>query len=101
MTEYKPDVDNLKSIVEKAHFAITGDKDEQMKERLYAGVEAMVGLYQENPSAFYVAAAVALLDGTQRLGLKSDYANVVMKYLAQSMVEQSGYDDLEHKIKQK
>ena len=56
MTEYKPDVDNLKSIVEKAHFAITGDKDEQMKERLYAGVEAMVGLYQENPSAFYVAA---------------------------------------------
>ena len=48
MTEYKPDVDNLKSIVEKAHFAITGDKDEQMKERLYAGVEAMVGLYQEN-----------------------------------------------------
>ena len=34
MTEYKPDVDNLKSIVEKAHFAITGDKDEQMKERL-------------------------------------------------------------------
>ena len=58
MTEYKPDVDNLKSIVEKLIRDHWRDKDEQMKrERLYAGVEAMVGLYQENPSAFYVAPA--------------------------------------------
>ena len=92
MTNYKPNQDNLKSIVERLYHAFTGDKpDDKTKERLYAGVEGMIQLYEENRNAFYAVAAVTLSESVERLGLKSHYGNIIAKYAAQSMVEESGY----------
>ena len=48
-------------------------------------------LYQESPQAFYAAAAVALSEGAERYGLKSRFAEIIVKYLAQSLIEASGY----------
>jgi hypothetical protein len=91
-TEYQPNQDNLKGIVENLYHGITGNKpDEQMKERLYAGMEGMLKLYEENPNAFYVMAAVSLLESAERYGMKSREAEIIIKYLAQSLIEESGY----------
>ena len=92
MKEYEPNTDNLKGIVDKLYHAITGNKpDDKMKERLYAGVEGMLELYKESPNAFYALAAVAVSEGAERLGFKSHYGNIILKYLAQSMIEESTY----------
>lgn len=102
MTEYKPNTNNLKSIVEKLYHAISGNQpDDKIKERLYAGVEGMVQLYGENRNAFYAVAAVSLLEGTEKLGLKSLYGEIIMKFLAQSMVEESAYAPNDSKPKSK
>ncbi|HLD79901.1 MAG TPA: hypothetical protein VJA18_05045 [Candidatus Nanoarchaeia archaeon] len=91
--EYQPNVGNIKNIVEKLYHAVTGDKpDDAKREQLYAGVEGMHQLYRENPNAFYAVAAVAILETNTQLGLKSELANIVMKYIAQSFAEKAGYD---------
>lgn len=90
-TEYKPNADNIKHIVENLYHAISGNKpDEKMKERLYAGVDGMIKLYEENPNAFYALAAVALSEGADGR-INSNYGSLIVKYLAQSMIEESGY----------
>jgi len=81
MTEYKPNVKNLKYIVEKAFVAATGEMDEEIKERLYAGVEALVKLYEENPNAFYAVAAASLAEGAQAFGIKNDVVPMLVDYL--------------------
>jgi len=94
MTEYKPDVENIKGIVERLYHAYTGNKpDDDTKKRLHAGVEGMIRLNEENKSAFYAVAAVAVLEVTERFGLKSHLGNIVAKYLAQSLIGESGYAD--------
>ena len=98
--EYKPNANNLKVIVEKLYHAFSGDEpDDKMRERLYAGVEGMIQLYEENRNAFYAIAAVSLLEGTEKLGLKSHYGEIIMKYLAQSMIEESACAPKDNKSK--
>ena len=81
MTNYQPNVKNLKYIVEKAYVAATGEMDEEIKERLYAGVDAAVRLYQENPNIFYAVAAASLAEGAQAIGIKNDVVPMLVDYL--------------------
>lgn len=101
-TEYKPNVDNWRYIVENLYHVLSGEKpDKKEREALYAGVDGMIKLYEENPDAFYTLAAVTLLEGAERAELKSNHANVILKYLAQSMVEKSSYAPLLRNINDK
>ena len=91
--EYRPNVKNIRHVVENLYHAFTGEKpDDKTKERLYAGIDGMHQLYKEKPDAFYAAASVAILEANARLGLKSGLADKVMKYIAQSFAEKAGYD---------
>jgi len=90
---YQPNKKNINNLVENLYHAFSGTKpDEQMKERLYAGVEGMLQLYRESPQTFYAAASIAVLEANARLGMKSSLADIIMKYIAQSFAEKAGYD---------
>lgn len=90
MTEYKPNVKNLKYIVEKAYVAATGeDINEETRKRLYAGVDAMSRLYEENPRAFYAVAAASLAEGANAFGIKTEVIPMLVNYL----VKKSGINN--------
>ena len=100
MKDYRPNIDNLKGIVENLYHAFSGDKpDDKMKERLYAGVDGLAKLYEESPAAFYTLAAMSLSEGASKFGLQSPYATLIAQYLVASMIDESGINpkgDLEN-----
>ncbi|MBU0470116.1 MAG: hypothetical protein KKA62_05220 [Nanoarchaeota archaeon] len=96
MKEYKPNVDNLTGIVSNLYHAVTGEKpDEQMQERIKAGVEGLVNLYQENPQAFYALASVGLLEGARGYNLDTGPASRRIEDLSNYLSQLSGYQNKE------
>ncbi|MEK6900585.1 MAG: hypothetical protein AABX05_05660 [Nanoarchaeota archaeon] len=90
MTNYRPGTLNIEKIVENLYFAVTGDEpDEKMKKRVYAGVEGMVALYNENQSAFYALAAVYVKQAADHPGV-SKGAYELLDTIAQYLVGKSG-----------